>query len=383
MDRRAILLLSAGHLFTDLNQGAMPALLPFYVEAYQLSYQQAAGLVFAATVASSVVQPLFGRYADRSSAAWLMPAGVLAAGVGLALTGAAGSYGLMAAVLVLSGLGVAAFHPEAARSMNAASGPRKATAMSVFSMGGNAGFALGPLLATGLMLAFGVRGALLLALPALGMSAVLLGQLRALPALRPARGRAGGAAEGAADAWGPFGLLAGAVIVRSVLFFGFNTFLPLYWVDVLGQSPAAGGTILSVWLGCGVAGSLIGGRLADRHGARRLGLWTSLALAPLMLVFVQLRQPLLAGLMLLPMSLLLFAPGSGLMVLGQSLLPNHVGVASGVTIGLSVSVGGAAAPLLGAVADRLGIPAALAGLAAVPVLVALLAWALPRTAGTL
>jgi FSR family fosmidomycin resistance protein-like MFS transporter len=284
----------------------------------------------------------------------------------------------MAAVLVLSGLGVAAFHPEAARSMNAASGPRKATAMSVFSMGGNAGFALGPLLATGLMLAFGVRGALLLALPAVGMAAVLLSQLRVLPALSPARGPAT-VASGAVDAWGPFGLLSAAVIFRAVLFFGFNTFLPLYWVDVLGQSPAAGGTILSVWLGCGVAGSLIGGRLADRYGARRLGLWTSLALAPLMVVFVQLRQPLLAGLMLVPMSLLLWAPSSGLMVLGQGLLPSQVGVASGVTIGLSMSVGGATAPLLGAVADGLGIPVALAGLAAVPVLVALLMWTLPRT----
>src|SRR5947209_14500171 len=110
--RAAIALLSAGHLFTDINQGAMPALLPFLVAQYHYSYQQAAGLVFAATVLSSVAQPLFGHYSDRRSAAWLMPAGILLAGTALALVGLTHDYWLMALVLMLSGLGVAAFHPE-------------------------------------------------------------------------------------------------------------------------------------------------------------------------------------------------------------------------------------------------------------------------------
>ena len=378
IDRRATLLLSAGHLFTDLNQGAMPALLPFFVAEYDLSYQQAAGLVFAATIASSIVQPLFGRYADRRPAAWLMPVGVIAAGLGLALTGLVRDYWLMAAVLMISGLGVAAFHPEAARSMNAAAGERKATGMSFFSMGGTTGFAVGPLVATGLMLAFGVRGALLLALPALGMGAVLFSQLRALPVLKLRPKHAGPVPGEAPDAWGSFGLLSGAIIFRSVLFFGFNTFLPLYWIDVLGQSPAAAGTILSVWLGSGVVGSLVGGRLADRYGARRVGVVTSLIIVPLLIAFVLLRQPLLAGALIALMSILLAAPGSGLIVLGQGFLPNHIGVASGVTIGLSVSVGGATAPALGWLADRFGIPSALGSLAIIPVLIAVMLLTLPR-----
>jgi FSR family fosmidomycin resistance protein-like MFS transporter len=379
IDRRATWLLSAGHMFTDLNQGAMPALLPFFTAEYDLSYQQAAGLVFAATIASSVVQPLFGRYADRFPAAWLMPVGILAAGLGVALTGVVTDYRLMVAVLMLSGLGVAAFHPEAARSMNAAAGERKATGMSFFSIGGTAGFALGPLLATGLMLAFGLRGALLLALPALGMGAVLFSQLRALPRLRGAhRPVAGAAASEAPDAWRLFGLLSGAIVLRSVLFFGFNTFLPLYWIDVLGQSQGAGGAILSLWLGSGVIGSLAGGRLADRHGALRVGLLSSLAIVPFLIAFVLTRQPVLAGLLIMLMSMMLSLPGSGLIVLGQSYLPNHIGVASGVTIGLSVSVGGATAPVLGWLADQFGIPSALASLTAVPLLIALMLWTLPR-----
>ena len=381
MDRRATLLLSAGHLFTDINQGAVPALLPFFVAEYALSYQQVAGLVFAGTIASSVVQPLFGRYADRSSSAWLMPVGIAAAGVGLALTGVFNSYWLMAAGLMLSGLGVAAFHPEAARSMNAAAGMRKATGMSVFSIGGTAGFALGPLLATGLMLAFGVRGAVWMALPAAAYAAVLLTQLPALPRLRHRQPPAAGAEAGAAasmDAWGPFGVLAGAITLRSVLFFGFNTFLPLYWIDVLGQSAAAGGAILSLWLGSGVIGSLVGGRLSDRYGARRVGLVSTLLIAPLVPVFVALRHPLPAGLLIVLMSILMTLPSSGLIVLGQDMVPNHVGVASGVTIGLSVSVGGASAPLLGWMADKFGIPTALGGLTAVPLVIAALLVILSR-----
>jgi FSR family fosmidomycin resistance protein-like MFS transporter len=308
-----------------------------------------------------------------------MPVGILAAGLGLAFTGLVRDYWLMAAALMVSGLGVAAFHPESARSMNAAAGLRKATGLSIFSMGGTAGFAVGPLLATGFMLAFGVRGAMLFALPAVVYAAVLFSQLRALPRLRHAHAAPGAAgAPAARDAWTPFGLLTGAIMLRSVLFFGFNTFLPLYYVDVLGQSAAAGGTVLSVWLGSGVIGSLAGGRLADRYGARRVGLVSSLLLVPLVLVFARVPHPLLAGGLVMLMSILLSAPGSGLVVLGQDLVPNHIGLASGVTIGLSVSVGGAIAPVLGWMADQFGIPTALTSLTVVPLAIAVLLWILAR-----
>ena len=386
MQGRAIAVLAAGHLFTDLNQGAMPALLPFFVTQYHLTYQQVAGLVFAATIASSFVQPIFGHYADRFRAAWLMPVGVLLAGAGMALTGVAQNYWLLALVLMLSGLGVAAFHPEAARSMNAAAGERKATGFSFFSIGGSAGFALGPLAATGLVLAFGLRGALLLAIPASAMALVLFNQMGRLPAPAIRRARQVDSAESGfampPDAWAPFWRLIVAVVFRSIIFFGFNTFLALYWVNILGQSKVAGGAILTIWLVCGVVGALIGGRLSDRFGARQVGFWTSLAMLPLVLLFVWTRQVAPASLALIFIGILYAAPSSGLMVLGQDLLPNHIGVASGVTIGLSVSVGGAVAPILGWVADHYGIPLALASLASLPALIAILLWSIPRVRRT-
>ncbi len=100
-----------GHLMTDLNQGMLPALLPFFVAERGLTYTAAGGLVLAANVSSSVVQPFFGAVADRRPSPWLVPAGVVAAGLGLALSGVAPTYPLIAAAVALSGLGVAAFHP--------------------------------------------------------------------------------------------------------------------------------------------------------------------------------------------------------------------------------------------------------------------------------
>ncbi len=101
-----------GHLTTDLAQGMIPALLPFFIAERGLSYAAAGGLVLAATVASSIVQPVFGYFADRRPSPWLVPAGVAIAGIGVALAGVAPTYPLIAAAVAFHGLGVAAFHPE-------------------------------------------------------------------------------------------------------------------------------------------------------------------------------------------------------------------------------------------------------------------------------
>src|SRR3712207_6053668 len=148
--------LSAGHLFTDLNQGAVAALLPFLVTERDLTLAAAGALVLGSTVSSSVVQPLFGIFSDNRPIPALMPLGVLLAGIGMSLVGLAPSYPLIFLCVVVSGIGVAAFHPEAARFANYVSGSRRARGMSFFSVGGNAGVALGPALTTPLVLIFGL-----------------------------------------------------------------------------------------------------------------------------------------------------------------------------------------------------------------------------------
>src|SRR5262245_49299612 len=133
MNWRAIVALAAGHFLADLCQGTVPALLPFLVAERGFSYTAAASLVFALSARSSVVQPLCGQVAARLALAWLLPASVLLAGSGLALGAQATAFGVALAAFALSGLGVAAFHPEAARRAHHASGDRQALGMSLFA----------------------------------------------------------------------------------------------------------------------------------------------------------------------------------------------------------------------------------------------------------
>src|SRR5512133_2680814 len=136
MDRASLALLCLGHLFDDVNQGALPAMLPFFIVAHNMSYSAAAGLMFALTVSSSILQPLLGEFSDRHSAPWLVPLGLFCAGVGIAASSVMPDYLLIALCIGVPGVGVAAFHPEAARFANYASGTRRATGMSIFSLGG-------------------------------------------------------------------------------------------------------------------------------------------------------------------------------------------------------------------------------------------------------
>src|SRR5919204_3344393 len=258
IDRRGLGALALGHFCADMAQGALPALLPFLIAAHHWSYGAASALVLAATVASSVIQPLFGHASDGRPLPWLMPVGVLLGGIGIALAGVLGTYAGVFAVVVVSGLGVAAFHPEASRFANVVSGSRQATGMSLFSVGGNAGFAAGPILVTPLVLALGLPGGLFLAvLPAVA-ALVLARELGRLVEMRAAPRSARAAAPGP-DRWGPFARLSAVVAVRTGVYFGLMTFVPLYYASSLGQSKAAGNTALSVMLAAGAIGTLIGG----------------------------------------------------------------------------------------------------------------------------
>ena len=378
MRRRAIGLLSAAHLFDDLNQGVVPALIPFFIAERGFTIAAAAGLVFASNVASSVLQPLFGLLADRRSLPWLVPCGLLFAGLGVALAGLAPTYTLVLGAAAVTGIGVAAFHPEAARQVYLYSGARRATAMSFFAVGGNLGFAIGPALATPLQLRFGLRGTVLLVLPALAMALVLLRAGSAAASIAPAT-----ALEDSGrgpDRWWAFLRLSAPVICRAIVFYGLNTFIPLYWIQSYGASKAGGAAALTLMLSAGVAGTLLGGWLADRFGRRIVVLVSMLVLVPLLWEFVVTPSRTLALVLLVPIGLALYAPFSVMTVMGQEYLPGRVGTASGLTIGLAVTLGGLAAPLLGRIADVHGVRAALSTLVAVPVAAAIATLTLPRDA---
>src|SRR5437773_8256237 len=189
---KLISLLALGHFVVDLNQGSLPALLPFLKAAHQLSYAAVATIVLAANVASSLVQPVFGYFADQSARRWMLPTSVLLTGAGFALMGLAPGYGTLVALVLLMGFGVAAYHPEAYKAATSVAGERKATALSWFSLGGNVGVALGPPVITALVATLGLGGSLGLLAPTVIVAALLLAALPGLTqtAARPADGAA-------------------------------------------------------------------------------------------------------------------------------------------------------------------------------------------------
>jgi len=134
---------SSGHGAVDFAGGALPALIPFLKKEFALSYTLVAVLVLASAIAGSIVQPLFGLWSDRRGAIWLLPTGVAIGGVGMALAAAAPTYWLVVLFVAVSGLGTAAYHPEGSKFAAYVSGRRRASGMSLFSVGGNIGFGLG------------------------------------------------------------------------------------------------------------------------------------------------------------------------------------------------------------------------------------------------
>lgn len=379
MKFRSVILLVLSHTATDLNQGAIPVLLPFFMAVHHLNYATAATIVFATNIVSSFSQPLFGYAADRRPAPWVIPTAMLFAALGVSLTGIAPSFRLGVAAFALSGLGFAAFHPEGAKLMNYLAGERKATAMSLFTIGGQLGFAIGPLIATVAMLEWGLKGTLCLGVPALVLAALLW---RGLPAMsvgyvRRDSGQAAKTAREGQDLWSAFIFLGSALLCRSIIFFGLNTFLPLFWIDVLHQSKAAGGLALTVFFGAGIAGNFLGGRTADRFGYKIVVVVAFGLLTLLLPLLVLVRDVTLLTLLLAPMGLVLFAPVGPMVVLGQSYLPNRVGMASGVTLGLAFSFGGLTTPLLGWIGDHHGLRAALSIVAFLPIVCTGLALMLP------
>jgi MFS transporter, FSR family, fosmidomycin resistance protein len=374
LDRRALGVLGGGHLCVDLCQGAVPALLPFLAAERGYSYAALGALVLFSTIGSSIIQPLFGLLSDRFARPWLLPVGLTLAGVGIAFVGPAPSYGLTALAVVVSGVGVAAFHPEGAKFANLASRERKGRGMSLFSVGGNAGFALGPLLTTPLVLLFGLTGTVALAV--LPLAAALL-LTRALPRLRQLEETVTDETVGAGrDDWGAFSRLGGMIALRSGVYFGLQAFIPAYFIAELGSSKAAGNAALTVMLAAGAVGTLVGGVLVDRRGARTVLIGTQAVLLPLLLV-LPLAGAAAATALLALVGFAAIASFSITILLGQTYLPSRVGLASGITLGLAIGLGGVAATALGVVADAFGLDAVLWTIAALPVPALLLSLSLP------
>jgi FSR family fosmidomycin resistance protein-like MFS transporter len=374
MKRLALGVLVATHLVNDFYGGAVAAMVPFLILDRGYSYAAATGLVLAATFLSTLVQPVFGLMTDRHRMGWLVQAGMFVAGLGVGVSGLSGRYLLTWLAIAVSGVGSAAFHPEASRSARIAAG-RSALGMSLFTVGGNIGMAVAPVTVAAVLSVTTLTGTPTLVAPAAVMAAIgLLAPRLARP--QPTPGEAPSAPAPRTvwrpDDWGMFAWLAGAVMALSVIVVAIRSFLPVYLIHRFGVSTVVGTAGLTLVIGTGICGTLLGGWLADRWGrvpTVRLGYAAAIPALGFLLAAPTLPLALAAAVAL---GLVLFLPFSVHVTLGQECLPNRVGTASGLTLGMSISAGGMATPLLGVLADARGVSAALMVL----MLLALLALAL-------
>lgn len=366
-------LLMLGHLSTDINQGALLAAMPFLVLNAGFSYTAVAILVFSSNIISALVQPLFGRLGDKVSCPWIMSLGIFLAGAGMAGVGLFSSYPLIILSGMVSGFGVAMFHPEGGRLANLCAGSQKGNGMSIFAVGGNLGFMVGPMMTAASISFFGMAGTAIFVVHSTLCALLLLFFAR--------RFKSFGLVDKASVAmqekerWGAFGAVLAALSTRSVLFNTLLTFVPLFLVANLGQSEAFASTAITLYALVGAVATFLSGRMSARTGAQRLLLMGMLALVVILLCFHLCDSLPLALILLALAAPAVNGPYPSSVALGQSFVPRHLGMASGLTYGVAVGVGGMLSPLMGFIGDSFGLSVVFvlgAGVAFVGVLLALL-----------
>jgi len=346
-------LMGLGHFCSDINQSALGAMLPFFIASYHYDYATAASLVTATNLASSLIQPLIGRLSDKKELPYVIPLGLLLAGGGMSLTGFVTNYYLILVCVMISGIGAALFHPSAARIVNYASNTKnRAKSISIFSFGGNVGFAVGPILVAVFVGNFGLKGTLVFIIPQIFLTLLYLKKGKFIKALEGNHKKQISQKTSALkDDLGAFLRLCVCIFSRSIVAFGFSAFFSIYLIKIFGLSKEAANVNLSMFFAAGAISTLFGGALADRYGLVRLIKISLSIAAPLvvLMLFIDSYALFLAASMCVSACISLsFSPS---IALAQLYLPNQIGLASGVTLGLSITIGGIFATVIGKIAD--------------------------------
>lgn len=361
------------HFVSDAYSNIYAPLLPTLIPRLGLSLAGAGTLAMLYQIAGSVSQLGFGQVADRWRPRPLLVIGPLVSVAVLSLVGMAQSAPMLAAILMLGGLGGAAFHPVAAAMVHRTGGQRRGFAMAVHITSGTLGYALGPLLFAPFVQRVGLPWTPVLAVPGLLALTWILRGVPDLPAFGTTRSGSVAAIRPYAK---PLTLLWAIVVVRTLTSLSFATFVPVMLTSQ-GWTVGQAGAAVSAYLFAAGLGGFLGGPLADRFGARRV-IATSLAIA----------APLLAAATFLPgLGFVALLAVSGLFL--QSTLPVNVTYAhqiapvnaatvSSLMMGVAWGTGGLCVPLVGILADHVGIAIALRCIAFLPLVGALCAIPLPR-----
>lgn len=356
MNFKALILLMAGHLVTDINTGALPAFLPFIKESLNLSYIMTALIILIFNITSSVIQPVFGYFSDRWSARWLLPTGCFVASLGLSLLGFGSSYAWIFLFTALGGLGQGSYHPEGFKTVSFLSEEKKATAISLFLVSGSLGLSLGPIMATLFFKFLGLKGSLLFLPLGIAMAVIFLVTSHwKVKTDLPIRKAKGSETAGSKRQRFPMALLLFTVVFRSATQLSLKTFVPFYFINILQRDPLVVGKYLSIFLLAGAVGSLAGGPAADRYGYKSTVLF-GLGLTSIFLHLFFYSNGTESLIFFAVAGLVLNSSNAITMAMGQSYMPQNLGMASGLILGLGMGVGGIGTTILGWVADQWGLP---------------------------
>ena len=348
------------HCINDFGQGSLAALIPFFIANFGLNYYQSASIIFCNTVVASVAQPVLGYVADRWRVPWFIPVGFSITLISISAIALATSYEMILALSLIAGLGAALFHPEAALLVNRMQSNELGNAMGRFAVGGSAGFALGPLLAGGVYV-FG--GQFLWLFTAIALIGVLLYVYAftgsaATDVIGESKSSAKSTNTGAND-WVSFGKLFFVIASRSILFSVLSIFIPILYITVINGEASASSLALTMYFAMGAVLTYMGGALSDKLGFLKTVRLGNLIFLPSVLVFIFV--PNIWGFFgaMIPMAFGVFSQYGPITVLGQKYLAKNAGFASGITLGLGITLGGLVAPYVGHLADIYDVQTAL------------------------
>jgi FSR family fosmidomycin resistance protein-like MFS transporter len=347
-------------LLNDTVQSLIPAVYPILKDAYHLDFSQIGLITLTVNFTASLLQPAVGFFTDARPTPYSLPVGMALSLCGILMLSVSPSYAMVLGAVALVGVGSAIFHPESSRVARMASGGRHGLAQSLFSVGGNAGTAVGPLLAAWIVLRNGQKSIAWSALLSL-LAIVILTRVSAWYSHRVGpkhayRGTAGKIVSpvSRSELRRALAVLVALLFSKYVYIASIVTYYTFYLIHRFGIGVDAAQVRLSVFLGAVTVGSFLGGPVGDRIG-RKYVIWISiLGVLPftLMLPYVDLFW---TGVLSVVIGFILASAFSAILVYAQDLMPGRVGTVSGIFFGLAFGIGGIAAAGLGHLADARGI----------------------------
>lgn len=347
------------HCINDFGQGSLAALIPFFIANFGLNYYQSATIIFCNTVVASIAQPALGYVADRWCVPWFIPVGFTVTLMSISAMALATSYETILALSLLAGVGAALFHPEAALLVNRTQSHEIGNAMGRFAVGGSAGFALGPLIAGGVYV-FGAHFLwVFTAIALLGILLYLYAFTGEVDTTHAGESKSSATSNMGTNDWTSFGKLFFVIASRSILFSVLSIFIPILYITVINGEASASSLALTMYFAMGAVLTYMGGALSDKLGFLKTVRLGNLIFLPSLLVFIFV--PNIWGFFgaMIPMAFGVFSQYGPITVLGQKYLAKNAGFASGVTLGLGITLGGLVAPYIGHLADIYDVQTAL------------------------